>query len=126
MLLGHLPAVRLRLLSAICLAFFLNACTEKSETKTEAAKGADPARGRRVYLANCIACHAFDPAKDGSIGPAVHGASESLLQVKILTGRYPAGYTPKRKTQAMPLYSYLKSEIRHLAAFLAESGKPSG
>ena len=49
-----------------------------------------------------------------------------LLEAKVLTGKYPPGHTPKQKTQAMPLYSYLKSEIRHLEAYLAtDSGKPS-
>jgi mono/diheme cytochrome c family protein len=110
----------------ICLAVFSNACTRKSENKTEVAKAADPVRGRRIYLANCVACHNIDPSKDGSIGPAIKGASQVLLEAKVLTGKYPPGHSPKRKTLSMPLYSYLKSDIRHLEAYLAtDSGKPS-
>ncbi|PYM44185.1 MAG: hypothetical protein DME12_01120 [Candidatus Rokuibacteriota bacterium] len=34
------------------------------------------ARGRQVYLAQCVACHAIDPSKPGPVGPAVKGASD--------------------------------------------------
>lgn len=66
-----------------------------------------------------MACHNINPSKDGSIGPAIQGSSQTLLEAKVLAGKYPPGHSAKRKTLAMPLYSYLKADIRHLAAYLA-------
>jgi mono/diheme cytochrome c family protein len=108
------------------LVVLLSGCSKNSEPDATASRKADPVRGRRIYVANCTTCHNADPAKEGSIGPAIQGSSQTLLQAKILTGRYPHGYTPKRKTSSMPLYTYLKSDIHHLAAYLAtEAKKPS-
>ena len=81
---------------------------------------ADPAiaRGRRVYMGTCIACHNIDPTVDGAVGPAVKGASRAVIESKIMRGDYPAGYTPKRTTKVMPPQPQLQSSIDDLAAFL--------
>ena len=81
---------------------------------------ADPAaeRGRRLYLAQCIACHNPDPAKDGALGPSVKGASRELLEAKVLKGMYPPGYAPKRRTAIMPPQPALAPDIADLTAFL--------
>jgi mono/diheme cytochrome c family protein len=81
---------------------------------------ADPAvaRGKQAYMGTCIACHNMNPALDGAIGPAVKGASRELIEAKILRGEYPAGYTPKRTTKAMPPQPALAASIDDLAAFL--------
>jgi mono/diheme cytochrome c family protein len=75
-------------------------------------------RGRQVYVSQCTACHAFDPAQAGAVGPAVKGASRDLLEAKTLRGTYPPGYTPKRPTSVMPPQPQLASEIDALAAYL--------
>jgi len=75
-------------------------------------------RGKQVYLAECIACHHSDPAKDGPLGPAVKGSSQELLEAKILRGSYPPGYTPKRPTALMPPMPKLAAKMPDLAAFL--------
>jgi mono/diheme cytochrome c family protein len=75
-------------------------------------------RGKQVYQNVCIACHNADPALPGSVGPEVAGASRELLEAKILRGAYPPGYTPKRPSQAMPRFEYLKDRIGDLAAYL--------
>ena len=98
---------RLIVLSAVALA--LAACAED---------GTPAARGRQVYLAQCIACHNSDPAKDGPLGPALKGSSQELLEAKLLRGNYPPGYTPKRNTAIMPSQPQLKPSIPDLAAFL--------
>jgi mono/diheme cytochrome c family protein len=80
---------------------------------------ADPVeQGRRVYVANCIACHHNDPAREGSIGPAVAGSSRELLEARILRAEYPPAYTPKRPTALMQAMPYLKGDIDALAAYL--------
>ncbi len=98
---------RLITLSAVALA--LAACGENGNPAT---------RGKQVYLAQCIACHNSDPAKDGPLGPALKGATQELLEAKLLRGSYPPGYTPKRNTAIMPVQPQLAPHISDLAAFL--------
>jgi mono/diheme cytochrome c family protein len=76
-------------------------------------------RGRQVYVAQCIACHAPDPAQPGPLGPETKGASRELLEAKVLRGTYPKGYTPKRPTMLMPPQPVLAGDIDALAAYLA-------
>ena len=75
-------------------------------------------RGRQVYLAQCTACHATDPARPGPVGPPIKGASRELLEAKLLRGRYPPGYTPKRPTAVMPPQPAVAADIPALAAYL--------
>jgi len=76
------------------------------------------ARGRQVYLANCVTCHNPDPAKPGSVAPPVKGASRELLEARVLRGEYPPGYTPKRDTAIMQPVPQLARTIPDLAAYL--------
>jgi mono/diheme cytochrome c family protein len=103
-------------LIALC-AFALAACSKDDASKSE--KKADVARGRAVYLANCVACHNNDPSRDGPIGPAIKGSSKELLQARVLSTNYPLGYKPKRPTKVMPQFPFLKDEIPYLATYLA-------
>lgn len=75
-------------------------------------------RGKQVYLSQCIACHAVDPAQSGAVGPAVKGASRELLDGKVLRGAYPPGYKPKRPTQVMAPQPQLANDIPALAEYL--------
>lgn len=76
-------------------------------------------QGKLVYLNVCIACHNGNPALDGSVGPAIAGASEALLTAKLLRGEYPPGYTPKRPgSGVMPRFPQFAEQIPALAAFL--------
>lgn len=93
----------------LALALALGACAEN---------GTPAARGKQVYLAQCIACHNSDPSKDGPLGPAVTGSSRELLEAKLLRGGYPPGYTPKRNTAVMQPQPALAPTIPDLAAFL--------
>ena len=102
------------------LFLILTGCGKDSESPTETVRMGDPDRGRRIYLANCIACHSSDPSKDGSVAPPVKGASKELLEARILRATYPAGYAPKRKSTSKPAYPFLKSAIPDLAAFLVD------
>ncbi len=76
------------------------------------------ARGRSVYMSNCIACHNPDPTKDGAIGPANAGSSEALLEAKVIHNTYPPGYKPKRDSNAMIALPHLAKEIPALHAYL--------
>ena len=76
------------------------------------------AQGRQVYLSNCTACHNMNPAQKGSLGPAVSGSSEALLEARVVHGNYPPGYTPKADTHLMVALPYLKKDIKALTAYL--------
>jgi mono/diheme cytochrome c family protein len=103
---------------AAAATLVLGACAPSDETPAE--------RGRRVYLANCTACHNLDPSVEGVMGPRVLGASRDLLEARVLRAGYPAGYTPARETTLMQPLPYLAPEIDALAAYLgpAAGGKP--
>lgn len=75
-------------------------------------------RGKRAYVANCLACHNADPALDGTLGPAIAGSSLALVEARIMRAEYPPGYTPKRPSALMPAQPYLKGDVPDLAAYL--------
>ena len=77
------------------------------------------ARGKLVYENVCTACHSRDPREDGALGPGVAGASQALLEAKVLRGEYPPGYAPKLPSATMPKYEYLAGSIGDVAAYLA-------
>ena len=104
---------------SIAWAFGVLSCGEKPKANSVAQGPGDPARGRRVYMTVCIACHNPDPTKDGPIGPAVKGSSPELIEARVLRASYPPGYTPKRKTALMPKQPQLENEILDLAAYLS-------
>lgn len=95
-----------------------------SEGKTSDPQAALVKRGQQVYATNCTACHAPLPTQDGSVGPAVAGASLALLEAKVLRNEYPAGYTPQRDTKVMVPLAHLEPELPALAAYLAVAAKP--
>lgn len=89
-------------------------CTKKSDQ----AQLTPVEKGKRLYATHCTACHSPDPKLDGAVGPAVHGAPAELLESRILQGKYPAGYKPKRATHIMPVLPFLKNDIPALQAYL--------
>ena len=76
------------------------------------------ARGKHYYDNVCVACHSGDPSVDGTLGPAVAGSTEALVEAKVMRAEYPPGYTPKRNTATMPRFPYLEPEIGAIAAYL--------
>ena len=111
---------RFGLTLAACLALALTGACGDNGKDSQAVKGPDPARGRRLYIATCIVCHNTDPSKPGSQGPAIKGSSLELLEAKVLHKRYPPGYEPQRTTKAMPTYPQLRKRIADIAAYLAQ------
>jgi mono/diheme cytochrome c family protein len=105
------------LVTAALLILIASGCSNDPGQK-ESAKSAEWQRGRATYIANCVACHNNDPSRDGPIGPAIQGSSKELLAARVLTTSYPQGYQPKRPTQVMPQFPFLKEEIPYLAAYL--------
>jgi mono/diheme cytochrome c family protein len=101
-----------RALLILAIILGASACGEPAPT------GALAQRGRQVYLSQCIACHAPDPAQAGPLGPPVKESSRELLEAKVVRGTYPAGYRPKRPTAVMPPQPGVAPEIPALAAFL--------
>ena len=118
-----------RLFFALLLIMLVSNCEKKSIEQEEAeadqknlnnnvALTTDIEKGRMVYFANCVSCHNNNPKKPGSIGPEVYGASIDVLAQKIVFGKYPENYSPKRTSKIMPLMPHLKKEISNLLAFI--------
>jgi mono/diheme cytochrome c family protein len=107
----------------IAAALALSLAALSSCTKKPADPNAPPEpladKGKRVYMANCVACHSSTPGKDGPIGPALAGSSRELLLKRVVEGVYPQGYKPKRDTKVMAPLPHLKNDIEALEAFLA-------
>ena len=81
----------------------------------------DIEKGRMVYFANCVSCHNNNPKKTGSIGPELYGVPLDVLTQKIISGKYPKNYKPKRTSKIMPLMPHLNKEILNLHAFINSS-----
>jgi mono/diheme cytochrome c family protein len=73
--------------------------------------------GKKRYKTSCMACHTANPAV-GGFGPPNAGSSLELLTLKVLEGKYPVGYKPKRLTKSMPKFPHLKPEIENLYEYL--------
>lgn len=67
--------------------------------------------GRRVYLGTCVKCHNTNPSKPGTIGPDLLSTPLEVFRTKVPTGKYPTGYTPKRKTKVMPKFPHLADKV---------------
>lgn len=96
----------------------LVSCTKAKDPNAPPEPLAD--RGKRSYVANCIACHNINPKLDGPIGPAVAGSSLELLTKRVLDTKYPDGYKPKRPTKVMAPMPHLKEDLEALQAYLAQ------
>jgi len=120
-----------RLFIALLLIMLISSCEKKSIKQKEAKSGqnqknlnntialtADTKKGRKVYFVNCVPCHNHNPKKPGSVGPAVYGVSKDVLTKKIVSGKYPENYRPKRKSKIMPSMPHLNKELSNLHAFL--------
>ena len=118
-----------RLFFALLLIMLVSNCEEKSIEQEEAeadqkkrnntvALTTDIEKGRMVYFANCVSCHNNNPKKPGSIGPEVYGVSIDVLTQKIVSGKYPENYRPKRLSKIMPSMPHLNKEISNLHAFM--------
>lgn len=99
----------------VVVTLVVSGCSKESE---RASQNPDWARGRAVYIANCVACHNNDPSREGPIGPAIKGSSAELIETRVLRTDYPPGYKPKRDTKVMPTFPFLKDEIPYLVAYL--------
>ncbi len=107
-----------RNLAWIFLLFAAGGWAGCSKDSDNASGDPDVARGRAVFLANCVACHNNDPSRDGPIGPAIKGSSRELIEARVLNTSYPPNYKPKRPTKVMPQFPFLKDDIPYLAAYL--------
>lgn len=80
------------------------------------------AKGKRLYLSNCIQCHNKDPNLKGSLGPEMVDAPLEVMTAKVMTGVYPeklpAGFVPKRKTKVMRKIPQLKNDIPAIYAWV--------
>ncbi|MBL8021259.1 MAG: cytochrome c [Leptospirales bacterium] len=109
--------------SAILLSFLtifvLADCKKKATEEVTSPEEELKTDGRKLYIANCIACHSGDPKQDGTVGPSLAGSSFELLKAKLIEGKYPAGYAGKRPISGtMPKYPFSDDQIKSLEAFL--------
>ena len=118
-----------RLFLALLLIMFVSNCEKKNIEQEESevdqkklnntvALTTDIEKGRMVYFANCVSCHNNNPKKPGSIGPAVYGVSIDVLTQKIVYGKYPETYKPKRTSKIMLPMPHLNKEISNIHAFI--------
>lgn len=88
-------------------------------TACEPAEGLTPTeRGRRVYAANCTACHHPDPARRGTLGPALAGADRALIHSMVTRGEPPGGYPADHSGARMPALRHLEQDVDAIAAYL--------
>tara|TARA_B100000945_G_C19897002_1_gene374354 strand:+ start:78 stop:449 length:372 start_codon:yes stop_codon:yes gene_type:complete len=118
-----------KLFLALPMIMLVSNC-EKESIKQEEAKAdqvklkntvtlkTDIENGRMVYFANCVSCHNNNPKKPGSIGPELYGVSIDTLTQKIIYGKYPENFRPKRKSKIMPLMPHLNKKISNLHMFI--------
>lgn len=74
--------------------------------------------GKRIYLSTCIRCHNRDPSKKGPIGPDLLSTPLDVLRTKVPEGKYPSGYTPKRRTKIMPKFPHLKDKVDFIYEYI--------
>ncbi len=80
-------------------------------------------QGKAAYMSSCITCHHVDPQKKGAIGPEIAFSSWDLLNQKVLYGKYPVGYRPKRSTHLMKPLPGVRSKLPALFAYLNSFSK---
>jgi mono/diheme cytochrome c family protein len=107
------PGAVWRGIGALVSAGALVACSDPGAGLSPEAE-----RGRQIYVAQCTACHAMNPAQSGPLGPAVQGSSQALLEARLLRGGYPPGYTPKRDSRVMQPMPHLAESLPDLSAYL--------
>ena len=118
-----------RLFFALLLIMLISNCEKKGIKQEEAEADqknlnnsvtltTDIEKGRMVYFANCVSCHNNNPKKPGSIGPEVYGVPIDVLTQKIVSGKYPENYRPKRTSKIMPSIPHLSKKIPNLHAFI--------
>ena len=91
---------------------------DKNNQKESITLTNDIEKGRVIYYANCVSCHNNNPKKPGSIGPVVYGVPLDVLTQKIVSGKYPENYIPKRTSKIMQSMPHLKKEISNLHTFI--------
>lgn len=107
---------------AVAVALLATGCTKKSSDSVPVAEmtvAQLSERGKSIYISNCISCHNVDPAKNGTVGPAVAGSSAELVEARLMRAEYPVNYKPKRDTRMMAAMPHLQKEIPALSAYLS-------
>lgn len=102
----------------ILLMVFLTGCSlevEFANTSTSTVS-----KGKSVYQAHCTGCHNTNPKLQGAIGPDLYGSSRELLEKKVIFGLYPNNYKPKRQSNIMPQFPYLKDYLSEIERYLNE------
>lgn len=74
-------------------------------------------KGAQLFRIHCAACHGLR-GQGGSMCPPNKDASLELLKLKVLEGRYPKDYKPKKGSRVMPKFPFLKNDIENIFEYL--------
>lgn len=107
-----------RLIWILSFLILASGCTKKEDGPPPSSLEALLKKGRTAYFSRCIACHNLDPHKPGSLGPEIHGSSLELLRFRVLEGKYPPGYKPKRETHLMAPIKDAEKDLEAIHVFL--------
>jgi ubiquinol-cytochrome c reductase cytochrome c subunit len=81
------------------------------------------ARGRRMFVASCAACHGIGAQGIPGRGPSLHGVGALAADFYLQTGRMPLPSPRAQPQRARP--SFTQPQIRALVAFVASFGGPA-
>lgn len=109
-----------RVLFLFVLCFSLQSCFKEEANKNiSPEQAALIKKGKLTFMTYCIVCHNVNPKLAGATGPSNWGSSLELVTLKVLYGKYPKGYKPKRKSILMPKFEDdLEEDIKAIHAFL--------
>lgn len=95
---------------------------ETIEVASTSEENPEHAKGKRLYMSNCLQCHNKDPNIKGAIGPEIVDAPLEVMVSKVMTSNYPnplpPGFVPKRKSHAMRAIPKLKDDIPLIWAYV--------
>jgi len=75
-------------------------------------------RGKRIYKANCVKCHNYNPSKIGVLAPNIEGSSLETIQSMLLYGKPPEEQIPRWSHVAMDPLPHLIKEAPFLFDYI--------
>ena len=99
-------------IAIVALWFWLNHPALDNYTKTVLSLRGDPAKGRSIFVMNCVACHG--QWATGEVGPSLKELSSRKSDVQVIQ-QVTSGKTPP-----MPLFQPDPQEMADLLSYLKQ------